>query len=270
MNLKPTIRVAGILLFAAILMIFLCTPIGAENVNKEEGICLCLRAKDDGKEGLFEVTIDLSSARGICAMLCDLEYNPDNLVFLSGGSSNEKINLELVDFGGILRLLLDSSENSPPECRLVTLYFKRIANGGDDLDLTCREALSIDEGAEILTVGVAVFNDLPSNEQGNTDAPEPPPRITYAAVCDGTVLFTVNVGEDFFAAGVRLFFVDLDGEGEHFEITVAGVVGRDGVLRGEYRFSTIKSYAIALTALGYRGNRTVRGERCTAICHKQN
>ena len=251
-------------------MALLCTPIGAEDTGEERSIRLFLRAIENGDDGLFEVTIDLSSTYGVCAVLCELDYNPDSLIFLSCGAGTDNLNLTFLDFGGTLRLLVDSPENSPPECELVRLYFKRIGNDAADLALTCLNALCLDENFQILSANFTVLADLPSDEQDNTKAPTPLPKIIHASAQEGRISFDIAVNGDCFAAGVRLFFVDLGGEGENFEVIVAGIVGQDKILRGEHRYRSDKSYAIVVTALGYDKHGAARGEKIVLISPWKN
>ena len=304
--MKNTIRIIGFLILASMLVAITCIPSRADlDTTLHSAFCtlhsqsrtlhsaLCTLHFSSVSDGILELTISLSSPRGVCAMLCEITYNPQSLLLLSCGTPCEDLNLSFADFDGSLRLLLDSTKNSPPECELVHVYFKRIGNGATNLNLTCLDALYLDGNSGPVATSVTVTANLPPceqgnnttltppNEQGNTAAPAPPneqgntatpataPNLTHFSAQDGKITFTVAANKDCFAAGARLFLVDLE-SGEITDVTVAGVVGRDGIFTARYPLDEEKSYSVVVTALAFCGLNCSSGEKTTALIPRQH
>ncbi len=268
MRYKVLLRAVALLILAALLGGLVCLPVEAGD-GADSGARLLCRASE-AEDGILEIEISLESEFGICAMLCELDYTPDSLIYLSGGATDESVSYTEIDFGGELRFLIDSRSNTAPDGVLARLYFKRTGRGRECLSLDCRAARYLGDAGEILTLEVDGVPDISINadESGEEDDGYLP-EITVRGIDVGRVRFKVKA-EDCFAAGVRLFFADLSGEGEHFEVLVAGVVASNGVFRGEYCFSPDKRYALTLTAVGYGGRDVVRGEGTTVILAPTN
>ena len=260
-------RVVGFVIATIMLGGFLCSPIGAADSDKKNNNIRLFLYEHAGEEGIVELDISISSSMGVCAMLCELEYDPDSLIYLSGGACDENINFKAVDFGGEVRLLIDCITNSAPDGNPARLYFKRIGTGSSNFSLTCPDALYIDENGEISRANVQIFADTPLEKEEIQAHPndEIAPTIVNAEIREDSVFFSVGVSDECFAAGVRLFFVDLSGNGDHFEVLVAGAVRVGEMLRGEYRFCPDKSYAVVITAQGYSGKRTVKGDKIILV-----
>ncbi len=266
--MRVILRAVGGIIVAAMLICFICSPVGAAEGGTENAIRLFLRATE--VEGdILEVTVSLDSESGICALLCTLEYDPESLIYLSGGACDGKINFKAIDFGGSVRFLLDSRENSAAKGEIVTLYFKRIGHGSAGLALKCEgEALYCGEGADILSARVEVDGEIGSADIGCNGGREErkAPEIISLVENGGRLDFSVAVDGVCFAAGARLFFVDISGGGRHFEVVVAGVVGKDGVFEGRYLFGGDIGYAVVVTAVGYGRGRIDTGEKITLVC----
>lgn len=265
--MRVILRAVGGIIVAAMLICFICSPVGAAEGGTEKAIRLFLRATE--VEGdILEVTVSLDSERGICALLCTLEYNPESLIYLSGGARDGKVNFKAIDFGESVRFLLDSKENSAAKGEIVTLYFKRIGRGSAGLALKCEgEALYYGEGADILSARVEIDGEIGSADVGNGGKEErKAPEIISLVENVGQLDFSVAVDGECFAAGARLFFVDISGGGRHFEVLVAGVVGKDGVFEGRYMFGGDIGYAVVVTAVGYGRGRIDTGEKITLVC----
>ena len=265
-------RVVGFVIATIMLGGFLCSPIGAADSDKKNNNIRLFLYEHTGEEGIVELDISISSSMGVCAMLCELEYDPDSFIYLSGGACDENINFKAVDFGGEVRFLIDCITNSAPDGNPARLYFKRIGTGSSNFSLTCPAALYIDENGEISRANVQIFADTLLEKEEIQDHPndEIAPTIVNAEIRYDSVFFSVDVSDEYFAAGVRLFFVDLSGNGDHFEVLVAGVVRAGELLRGEYRFCPDKSYAVVITAQGYSGKRMVKGDKITLVHTQQN
>ena len=265
-------RVVGFVIAAIMLVGFLCSPIGAADSDKKNNNIRLFLYEHTGEEGIVELDISISSSMGVCAMLCELKYDPDSFIYLSGGACDENINFKAVDFGGEVRFLIDCITNSAPDGNPARLYFKRIGTGSSNFSLTCQDALYIDENGEISCANVQIFADTPLEKEEIQAPPndEIAPTIVNAEIRDDSVFFSVGVSDECFAAGVRLFFVDLSGNGDHFEVLVAGTVRVGELLRGEYLFCPDKSYAVVITAQGYSGKRRVKGDKITLVYTQQN
>jgi hypothetical protein len=236
--------------------------------------------REEECDGILTLEICIESEKGICAMLCDLEYNPAALLYLSGGSDDASISFKAVDRGGKLSFLLDSAQNSAPCGTLARLYFKTIGNGAPDVSLTVREdALYLDDRGEIRPAQLKITSlppdSTPEDElaSGNPSNGKPssvaaPPHLLTLEIGNAEVSFSVKTDQGF-AAGVRLFCVDLE-SGERSDVTVAGVVGKDGILAGKYRLEDEKSYSVVATPLSFYGQKTSKGEKITALIAHQN
>ena len=268
--MRVILRALGGLIVALMLTNFIFSPAGAAGSGTEKNIRLFLRATA-GDEDIIEVTVGIDSGRGMCALLCSLEYNSESLIYLSGGACDESFNFKAVDFGGNVRFLLDSKENSVARGELVKLYFKRIGNGGLGFSLKCRDdVLYYDENSDILSARVEVdLNFGSADTDCNGDIEErKAPEIIRLDNKDGEIGFAVSVDDECFAAGARLFFVDISGGGRHFEVILAGVVGNDGLFDGRYFFGGEVGYAVVVTAMGYGRGEIDAGEKSTLVCMK--
>ncbi len=252
-----------------VLMFFLCAPASAINdTNGEEQkkIRLFLNVTEQEDE-ILEVTVNIESDRGVCALLSSLEYNPDSLIYMSGGAGEDKINFKVIDICGEVRFLLDSTENSAPNGVLARFYFKKTGSGKTGLSLECiNEALYIDDNGEISASEVKVIG-LKGGEDNDEREEEVVPQLIELKNSGGILSFSVKASDHQFAAGVRLFFVDVSGEGEHFEAQVTGVVGEDKVFSGEYDLGEKKSYAVVVTPQGFERQAVDNGEKNFAFLH---
>jgi len=276
--MKTFLRIIGFLTLCAMFVVIVRIPAEAEIDGTQSEVRLVLHSSETG-DGILELLIELDSSCGISAMLCELEYDPDVVIYLSGGASDSEMSFKAIDFGGSLRFLIDSNESSAPCGELARLYFKVTGNGKPRFSLTCREsALYIDGRGEICPTAVKVTLPQPEKDTENdsTDGAggEDPsdethaPRLLDLEIRDFEIAFTVGI-ERGFAAGVRLFIVDLD-SGESADITVAGVVGEDGVFTGKYRLQEEKSYSVIVTPLSFCAEKRLDGEKKSAVIAWQN
>lgn len=272
-------RMIGFLTLVTMLVVISRIPVGAGDDNAQDVTRLILHSIQND-DGILELTIELDSPHGICAMLCDLKYNPKALVYLSGGSDDVNIHFKAIDFGGSLSFLIDSNRNSAPRGTLARLYFKTIGNGAPDVSLNCREdALYLDDRGEIRPAQLKITSLPPDSTpeddlaSGNLSNGKPssvaaPPRLLTLEIGNAEVTFSVKT-EQGFAAGARLFLVELE-SGETTDVVVAGVVGKDGILAGKYRLEDEKSYSVVATPLSFYGQKTSKGEKITALIAHQN
>ena len=262
--MKILLRAVAIIVVVALLGTLVCLPVGAGDKGNES-IRILYRAREM-EDGLLEIEISLESESGVCAALCVLNYDPDSLIYLSGGAPDGSVCFTAIDFGGELRFLLDSRQNTTPDCVLACLYFKKTGAGRQNLSLRCQDARYLGESGEILSADVPVVAEGPADEESVGDRDERvPSQITAQGVERGKLSFSVKAAKGCFAAGVKLFFVDLGGAGEHFEVLIVGVVTSDGAFSGEYRFCPDNRYAVTVTALGYDRLGAYPGERAMVI-----
>ena len=278
-KVKNTIRIIGFLILASMLVAITCIPSGAD-LDTTLHSAFCTLHFSSVSDGILELTIDLESPHGICAMLCDLKYNPKALVYLSGGTDDANIHFKAIDNSGELSFLIDSNRNSAPRGTLVRLYFKMIGNGAPNLSLTCREdALYLDDRGEIRTAQLKITSLPPDSTpeddlaSGNPASGKPssvaaPPHLLTFEIGNSEISFSVKTDQGF-AAGMRLFLVELE-SGETSDVVVAGVVGKDGILAGKYRLEDEKSYSVVATPIAFYGQKTSKGEKITALILRQN
>ena len=270
MTAELLLRAVALIVVVALLGTLVCLPVGAG--DKDDNTIRVLYRVREAEDGILELEISLDSKMGMCAALCVLNYNPDSLIYLSGGAPDDSVSFTAVDFGGELRFLLDSRQNTAPNCVLACLYFKKTGEGKRGFSLKCRDMRYLGGKGEILSAEAFVVADMPSDdaESGEKREEYAPPQLAFWNVNERGISFEVKARRGCFAAGVRLFFVDLGGAGEHFEILIVGVVTSDGVFSGEYRFCPESRYAVSVTALCYDRLGVCCGERATAIVPFQN
>ena len=264
--LKMLFRAVGIVMLTVILINLFLSPIGAEERGTEKEIRLFLR-ECDGEEDILVLEVCLESDNGVCALLCDLEYDAERYIYLSGGSVDEKINFKAIDFGSVVGFLLDSGENSNAECVLARLYFKRIGQGKARFTLNSRDnALGVGDNLEICSYQTRILSDtsVPGDNTDKGDSNELP-RLVSLNMGSEKIVFSVKSPHDCFAAGVRLFFIDLSGGGEHFGVFVTGIIKRGGMFAGEHTMPQ-GNYAVIVTALGYSARELIRGEKRIEMC----
>lgn len=255
-------------ILAVIFSLFPPMPARASESDAGEVCRLFLSASEDGD--VIEVIISLESRMGVCALLSYLEYNADSLLFLSGGAELTGFNCKCIDFGGCVGLLIDSPENSPASCVLVRLYFKRIGDGEEKFSLACKEngAIYLDGGGDMAVCRTEALNMIQIGDKENAGNNAKPELICFEKNERGGRMefcFSVKVGEGCFAGGVRLFCVDLGGRGRHFSVYLVGVVGKDGFFTGRYAPDNQTDYAVIVTAVGYKRNRTEAGEKTVTV-----
>ncbi len=222
--------------------------------------------------GEYEVSLYLLSDQGICGIMCDMEYDEDSFLFLGGGSECA-LKLTYVDVGGGVRFILDGIENSKRECVLARFYFKRIG------PRECRIKLSgVGEASAVYlsvtghTVSAkAAFRGCSAVEDTSAapsaELPEFKSFEIFERGGEWVLSFEVKGGNGNFAAGARLFLLDLEA-GKTEDIRVVGVSDAEGIFKGEYILSGQRKIVISATALGYRREGEIRGERETAITHQ--
>ena len=267
--LKRPFRALGAAVITVILLVFAFSPIGAEEGGTGNDIRLFLRCGNiDGE--VLELEVCIESDSGVCAMICDVEYDSERYIYLSGGATDEGVGFKAVDFGSTVSFVIDSVENTFQDGVLAKLYFKRISDGRAKFTLISRDdAIYLGASSDILSSrvqvvsGECVLGGNPDSGGGTGEIYEP--RLIDVNVSSNAIAFWVEAPRGCFAAGVRLFFVDLS-SGEYSEVFVLGVVG-GGLFSGEYRHAPNGSYAVVITALGYGAREVRAGEKRVEICN---
>ncbi len=217
----------------------------------------------------YELALILSSAHGVCGILCELKYDENTLLYLGGGSECA-LELTSLDVGGEVRFILDGIENSEAECVLARLYFKRIGLGECCFELSGigeTSAVYFNETGALINSNAVISGCTVIGNASSKPSVEVPKFESFELFERGgerVISFEVRVGNGNFAAGARLFLLDLE-TGKSEDIRVVGIVSSNGIFKGEYILSGQKKIAISATALGYRREGEIRGERETAI-----
>lgn len=245
---------------------------GFRSTAEEEKSKIALVCKENDREsGEIIVELVFSGQSGLCGFLGELRFDENELLFLSGGDGESGLNFSFLDLGGCVRFLLDGVKNSPRECVLARFYFKRIGDGNGTISLfgACEEdALYINEGNIVSTMQTKLFGC----NIGRADDDEIPesefPCFSRLEVSNdeerSVISFEVCADNRFFAAGVKIYIVELEGAESH-EAYVVGVT-QSGMLSGEYSFSPQGNYAVIITATAFDRDGETRGEKLVKVC----
>ncbi len=218
-------------------------------------------------DGGVEITLYLKSDNGIAAMLGELSYNAELFLFL--GSGSDIMNVTCEDLGGSVRFLLDMNEDSPSECLLATFYFMRIGRGDGDFAVRLDSEVGcvhFCEGGSLNAVNIALPAPLTVNDTVQDDV-----ESAVSLPCMLSLSFESREGEasliklevsapDRFAAGVRLFAVDIE-SGESREYYILGISRSDGSFYGRAEIELYKKTAVVITAVGYGRSEMILGEK---------
>ncbi len=215
------------------------------------------------EDEMTEVVLSLSSSNGVCALLGEIEYDENAYLLLSCGAEGEIFDFKYADIGDSVRFLLDSTENSEPEGILARFYFKKVGEGEKkSFLLKCEKGgiIYLDKKSDPVPY---VSVDMTDSESKNeTEREEDTPPVLQRTEKNGTSLsFSVKADKNCFAAGVRLFCVDLSGEGKHFEAQILGVVNENGEFKGKYVFCDDAEYTVIISAVGYKRDGRAPGEK---------
>ncbi len=263
--MKQRIFLRAMSFFTAFCMFFCYNiPICA----KENGIRVSLECRMTETEE-YELSLTLSSAQGLCGLLCELKYDENAFLYLGGGSDCA-LELTYLDISSGVRFILDGSENCESECILARFYFKRIGSGESGFELSCIGESSVvyfNEAGELINSNAILSGCTVIGNASSEPSVEVPKFESFELFERGderVISFEVKVGNGNFAAGARLFLLDLE-SGESEDVRVVGIVSPTGIFKGEYILSGQKKIAISATALGYRRDSEIRGERKTGI-----
>ena len=234
--MKKTVYLRLTLVLFLTVMTLLSFSASAEDASfGNEAPTLELLVSSDDDEGV-EIILKLNSEHGLAAILAELNYDGEDFLFLGCGS--DIMTVTYSDVGDGVRFLLDLSENSPSECVLATFYFKKIGSGGGEFSLNIRDdAVSFENGGR-------------KSENGGGK------NVLFH--------FEVDVGKKRFAAGIKLFAVDLE-SGESREYYILGITGKDGVYLGNAEIELYEKAAVIVTAAGYEREGMACGEKLTAL-----
>lgn len=216
---------------------------------------------------VIEVWLELLCDGGMCGAVGDISYDAESFLLLSCGIEEMSgVNFSFFDSGGDVRILIDGVENFTRGVR-VSFYFGRAdgySGGGifmasgievyaiSELEDVCRvdadecaacelvcEDLSVDEERVIVVNGVEV-------ERGETGEVE-------------VVIFGCASG-DFFAAGFRMFVVELNsGASESF--FVVGVIRGGGAFERRVSLTSTERHSFVVTPLAFDRYGTDEGEK---------
>ncbi len=244
----------------------LSLSIGASEASVGETAPIISVGAREIEDGGIEVILRIEEGQGIAALLAGLSYDGEKLLFLGGGSSVMSLTYE--DVGDQVRFILDLHENTPSKCELATFYFQRIGEGD------CALSLSFGEGDSCL-----YFNSEWKLSPLSPTLPEPctvrdtaqakeeteQPRLLSLSLerRDGAVAeigFEVSVENGHFAAGIKLFAVDLE-SGESREYYIFGITDKGGRIACTYEIELYKKTAVVITAAGYERSGMICGEK---------
>ena len=275
--MKKTVYLRLTLVLFLTVMTLLSFSASAEDASFEnEAPTLELLVSSEDDEGV-EIILKLNSEHGLAAILAELNYDGEDFLFLGCGS--DIMTVTYSDVGDGVRFLLDLSENSPSECVLATFYFKKIGSGGGDFSLNIgddADCLYFEEGNSPVPAKPTLCGVCGVDGEAQSVADSSEPRLLSVSFenCGGksengggkNVLFhfEVDVGKKRFAAGIKLFAVDLE-SGESREYYILGITGKDGVYLGNAEIELYEKAAVIVTAAGYEREGMVCGEKLTAL-----
>lgn len=227
--------------------------------------------ENDGESDEVTVELVLSGQSGLCGFLGEVRFDENEFLFLSGGDGESGLNFSFLDLGGCVRFLIDGTQNSPRECVLARFYFKRTGDGNGTISLcrACEEdALYINEKNRVSHMQTELFGcDIGRAENDEIPESEFPyfSRLEVSNDGEGSVIsFEVCADKRFFAAGAKIYIVELDGAESHGAYVVG--VTKSGMFSGEYRFSPQKNFAVIITAVAFDRDGETSGEKIVKVC----
>ena len=250
-----------------------------------------------GEDGIIELSLRVSSKRGICGIIAELEYNADGYFLLACGlgeelsSSDGDFVLSYAEHEGKIRFLVDGVQNTPPECTLAVFYFGS-RDGADKtfeffVGLPDREhAFSLSDGElERITLSAdrcrgKIKPPSPSEEDSASTGELSNPKvdgITVKKSNDGSLalILSSSVADKSFAAGFKVFVLNV-GSGESQGFTVAGVISRAESGSDEIRFwreirlGDADVYCVVITPISYTRANEIAGEKTVVFVDKKN
>lgn len=269
----------GVVFFVIAAVCFLFCSAGVRGAGAiEEKDCAAEMTCVVGEDGEVEVALKVVCEGGVCGLLGELEYDAESFLLLSCGSDAEGVDFSYYDGGGAVRILLDGVENTVAAIVLVRFYFKRVegAIGSAVFSLGDIEAFYLSAKCELCELDVEV--GVGSVEVGVVNAPmgadkKDLPVLTGAEVIrseggEVEIILSEIVGREYFAAGFKIFFVDLD-SGEVDEMYIFGVLDRSGggevIFERRVEHGERGRFSVVVTPLAIDREGVVEGEKYACV-----
>ncbi len=227
----------------------------------------------EGEGGVIEILLQFASEGGICGIYGEMFYDADEFLLLSCGADAEEMVFSYYDCGGEVRILLDGVENYCGEGALVRFYFGRAEGAvrGGVFSLGKIEAFCFSEEGGFSELGVDIESD--TFEVGACRGAEERsvPVLSDIEILSGEngevkVLLSGEVSGDYFAAGFKIFAVEVD-SGKSETVYVLGVIGSGGEALFERSavLSARGAASIVVTPLAFWRGGAVEGEKYACV-----
>ena len=228
---------------------------------------------------VVEVCLELLCDGGICGAVADISYDADAFLLLSCGiEETEGVTFSFFDSGGDLRILIDGAENIARGVR-VKFYFGRADGyyGGGVFRANGIEVYSLSDDADICRADADEESVCELVCEGRGDKSE---SVIYAdsieIIREGNgkveVVISGHASDDFFAAGFKVFVVEVDsGASESF--FVVGIIRGEETFERRVSFTASGNLSFVVTPLAFDRNGAKEGEKrgmWNAECGMQN
>ncbi len=231
-----------------------------------------LEYRDNG-DGEIEAVLKLESEAGIAALACEMAYDSNVLLYLGCGEGEGGMTLTARDMGECVRFLLDGAQNSPSQCTLASFYFKRISTDAAMLSLSSmgdKCSFYFDGQGELKQLAASLSGCLIGGGSAeDTSESDYSPRLLNFELIRyeerAEVSFEVTAEDGFFAAGVKLFVLDIK-RGTYDTVYAVGVA-QNGSFSGKCAlpFRADAELSVVITPVAFDRIGTVFGEKLTSI-----
>ena len=233
----------------------------AEDTDEDEGKEHFLFCRQESvASGECLLTLALRDGAWLCGILLEISY-PQNLHLLEverivGG---DHAVVSCADLGDRVRVLLDSSTNVYLEGDLIRFRFSN--DGSDDLQFKISNvtAYAFGEG-ELVSLRLLVAKDCEEDRPDVFSASVSSVALTQNNESLG-LGFSVSLPSGCFAAGARVFLVDLVAHSIS-DFQLVGVVRERGFFVGGVDLLSDGKCCVIIEPLGYRRGKVEKGEAC--------
>ena len=242
---------------------------GSADAEKDtEAVCEVRMACVE-KEGMIELTLGFECSGGLCGVLLDVSYDDEAFLLLSGGfCGGEGMFFLHSDRGGVVSVLIDGAENSDGKMA-VNLYFGRVEGyvGGGSFEASSVEAYRFSDMGEVCFVEVigekkCEIGEVKAAEEADDGGAVWISEVECIRGDGGLITVTVRGGakRGFFAAGTRIFAVDLE-SGRSEDLYAVGVLANDGLFEWHLPISFSGAVSLVVTPIAYDRSGAYEGEK---------
>lgn len=237
--------------------------------EREMGEVCAVEMKCGEKDGIIELTLGFECGGGLCGALAEVTYDASAFLLLSGGFYGDGgLVFSYSDRGGAVRVLIDVAENRG-EKMTVSIYFGRVEGyvGGGSFEVSSIEAYRFSDVGEVCRVEViggrkGEIGEVKAAEEADDGGAVWISEVKCIRGDGGLIAVTVRGGarQNFFAAGARIFAVDLE-SGRSEDLYAVGVIANDGLFEWHLPISFSGAVSLVVTPIAYDRSGAYEGEK---------